>query len=115
MAEAVTGFMIVVGGIAALFFVALTLLLAMLLFAEWQHRRKIKRAAKHAADTDVRHPTTAAIEQQIERAVTDLNLWTRLAVARGMRVDMAVVRTDPDAVHPMGRYYVQVKAGEAKG
>jgi hypothetical protein len=73
------------------------------------------RAAKQDADTDVRHLTTAAIEKQIERAVVDLNLWTRLAVARGMRVDMAVVRTDPDAVHPHGRYYVQVKAGEAKG
>ena len=113
MADLFTGFMFILGGLLALVFAVFAVILLAILNGAW--RGRIKRAAKQDFDTDPRHLTTAAIEQQIERAVTDLNLWARLAVARGMRVDMEIAKADPDAVHPMGRYYVQVKAGEAKG
>ena len=114
MADLLTGFMFILGALlGALAFITVAVIAVALLSGAWRGMRK--RAAKQEADTDPRHLTTAAIEQQIERAVVDLNLWTRLAVARGMRVDMEIAKADPDAVHPLGRYYVQVKAGEAKG
>jgi len=36
------------------------------------------------------------VAQRLERATENLNLWTRLAVARGMRVDMEIAKADPD-------------------
>jgi len=107
MADLLTGFMYMLGAISALFFVVLTVVLAVLLISEWRHRRKPK-AAEPEPKIDIKALSDEEIRRRLRRAALDLDLWTRTALLRDMEVDLALVKCEPNPAYPRGWYHVHV-------
>ena len=111
MSDILTGLAIGLGIIGGIVFSILTLVLAVLLFAEAQTRRK-QRKEKPAKPAPVMLETLTddQLRSRIRETANELDLWLRAASLRDVDVDLQVAHVTKDAIYPRGRYSISVKA-----